>query len=135
MALLQLNLNPSRKELRWFAALWFPAFWGLVGLLAWRRHLPYVPFIVWICAALLAVAGFLSPRIIRPVYLGMMRVTYPIGWVTSNLVLVVAWYAVITPTGWLMRLFHDPMRKIDSSVKSYWLNWEPSDRSSYFRQL
>ena len=30
---IEINRNPSRQELRQFAAFWFPAFWALVGFL------------------------------------------------------------------------------------------------------
>lgn len=137
MALLRLNLAPSKRELRWFAGLWFPLFWGMVGWLALRRwHAPNAAYGIWGVAAALAIAGSIAPAVIRPLYSAMMRITFPIGWVMSYVVLVVAYFGVLTPIGWLLRRFHDPMeRKLDRAAKSYWTRWEPSDPSRYFRQM
>ena len=43
---------------------------------------------------------------------------------------------VMTPLGFLLRCFHDPMqRRFDSPTKSYWLPHEMPEASRYFRQL
>jgi hypothetical protein len=136
MPLLQLNLNPSQKELRYFAGLWFPAFWGVVGYLVFRRHVAVVPFVIWSCAAAQTLVGLALPATIRPAFLLMMRASYPIGWVMSHVALVFVYFVFITPIGWLIRVFHDPMRrKFDSSAGSYWDAWEPVDQERYFRQM
>jgi len=136
MSLLQLNLNASKNDLRRFAAIWFPAFWAVIGWLVWRRHAPIAAYSIWGVAACLAIAGAAVPKLIRPIYVLMMRATFPVGWLMSHVVLAIAYFVVITPIGCLMRLFHDPMRRrLDRSAKTYWLSWESSDRDRYFRQM
>jgi hypothetical protein len=135
---IELNRNPSRSQLRWFAGLWFPAFWGLVGFLLYRRlGAGPIPYTVWAAAAAVSVAGLIAPRFMRWVYLGMMTVTYPIGWTVSNLILMLVYYLVLTPTGVIMRLVgRDPMqRELERDVPTYWVPRE-TDRSPsrYFRQ-
>jgi hypothetical protein len=66
----------------------------------------------------------------------MMRAVFPIGWVMSHAILILAYFLILTPIGWLMRFFHDPMqRSFDRDSKSYWLPWESSDSERYFRQI
>ncbi len=136
MALFQLNLKPSVKELRWFAGLWFPLFGVLVALWLYRKFhaVPAALFLLGAVAAF-ACAGLASPRIIRPVYLGMMRLTFPLGWLLSHLILLLAYFLLITPVGLVMRLFHDPMhRTFYRGARSYWTPRARPERSSYFRQ-
>jgi Saxitoxin biosynthesis operon protein SxtJ len=136
MALFQLNLKPSTKELRWFAGLWFPLFAAMVAWLLFRRfHASMAALSVAGTVAALACAGLVWPGVIRPVYLGMMRLTFPIGWVVSHVILFVAYFLVITPVGFVVRLFHDPMqRQFDRAARSYWIPREQPERSRYFRQ-
>jgi len=136
MALFKLNLRPPEKELRTFAGIWFPAFCGMVGLFALRHHAAHAALLIWTVAGALAIAGLIHPAVIRPAYVGLLCLTYPIGLVLSKAMMVIAYFAIISPIGAFMRLFHDPMRrKFDPSAKSYWLPWEPSDTDSYFRQM
>ena|ERR1044071_8843807 len=136
MALLELNLNPTGKTLRWFAGVWFPAFWGLAGLALFRRHDSFAAFLIWGVAAVLALAGLAAPRVIRPFYLAMMRATYPIGLVMSLVAMSLSYFVVFSVFGRLMRMFHDPMeRRLDRAAASYWVPCEPCDQESYFRQL
>jgi len=136
MALFQSNLNPSRTELRWFGLLWFPAFSGLAGLSLYRHGAPALATALWVVAALTAAVGLIDPRAIRPVYRLTIRATYPLGWIVSHVIVAVAYFLVITPIGYLMRLSHDPMRRrFDRSATSYWVDCEPSKPDRYFRQL
>ena len=136
MALLKLDLNPSKTDLRLFAGIWFPAFCAMVGWFLWRRHAPIAAYSIWSIAAIAAIAGLAVPATIRPIYILMVRVTFPVGWLMSYVVLAVAYFAVITPVGLLMRRFHDPMqRKFERSAKTYWIGWKATDRERYFRQM
>ncbi len=136
MALFQPNLSPRDRDLRWFAGLWFPAFAGAVGLFLRRHQAPDVALAVWGLTAVLAVAGLVIPATIRPVYRLMIRVTFPIGWVMSHLIIGGAYFLVITPIGYVMRRFQDPMRrKIERGAQSYWIDCTPPRRDQYFRQM
>jgi len=136
MAFFQLNLKPSDKELRWFAGLWFPGFVAMIGLLVFRKlHAPSVALCIWSIGALLSLSGLAYLSIIRSVYLSTIRLTFPIGWVLSHTVLIIAYFFVIAPLGLVMRLFHDPMqRKLTRSARSYWLPRGKPDKARYLRQ-
>jgi len=136
MSLLQLNRNPSNKDLRLFSGIGFPAFWFAAGLIFLRHHHAIAAASLWIFAGLFGACGLAFPFVIRPVYFAMMRAVFPIGWVMSHVILILAYFLILTPIGWLMRFLHDPMqRSFDRDSKSYWLPWESSESDRYFRQI
>jgi hypothetical protein len=136
MPLFELNA-PSTKDLRWFAGLWWPLMCALAGMALIRKlHLPQAAVGLWIVAAVLATAGLIAPPIIRPVYGALLRLTYPIGFVVSYMLLFVLYFLIVTPIGALVRCFHDPMaRKLDRAAVSYWRAYQPDPTERYFRQF
>ena len=137
MPLLQLNVAPSTKDLRWFAGLWWPVLCALVGITLIRKwHLPGVAVGFWLAAAILAVGGLVSPPVIQGVYNAVLRLSYPFGFVLSYVLLFAVYFLVFTPLGALVRLFHDPMsRKLDRAAASYWTAHQPDPMDRYFRQF
>ncbi len=135
--MIQINKNPSQKELAWFGLLCV-AFFGLIGLSALHKtHSLYSAMIIWVAAAIGVAIFFAVPPLRKPVYLGWMYAAYPIGWVVSHLLLVIAFYGVFTPVGLLMRaLSRDPLaKKFDRSASTYWMPHNPgTDPDRYFRQ-
>lgn len=70
-------------------------------------------------------------------YRAWMAAFRPVGWSVSFLLLACVYYAILTPTGLLMRVLgRDPMeRTIDRSSTSYWVRRKPvADPRRYFRQ-
>lgn len=137
MSLLQLNATPSRRELRWFAALWWPALCAVAGVFLFRRlgwHSSAV--LVWSGGGLLALLGLWRTAIIQPIYTALMRVTFPIGWIVSHIVLAILYFAIFTPIGVVLRKAHDPMeRNFDPRANSYWFPHQPAEPDRYFRQI
>ena len=137
MSLFELNRKQSNRELRWFAGLWFPAFCVVTGAAIQRIfNAPFLKGFIWVTAAILSIAGLYSPRIIRPVYIGLCRLTFPLGWLLSHVLLGMLYFGVITPIGFLMRRLHDPMnRSFDRAATSYWKPREVRSMQSYVRQF
>jgi hypothetical protein len=101
-----------------------------------KFHLPEAAVGLWIVGSVLAVAGLISPPVIRPVYAILLRLTYPIGFVLSYAMLFVVYFFIFTPIGALVRLFHDPMsRKLDRAAATYWTAHESDPMDRYFRQF
>ncbi|HEU4365360.1 MAG TPA: SxtJ family membrane protein, partial [Candidatus Krumholzibacteria bacterium] len=72
-----------------------------------------------------------------PLYLAWMRVFFPLGWVVSHAILIVIYYAVLTPIGLVLRLVgYDPMRRrFDRGASTYWAEHRSDDDlSQYFRR-
>ena len=137
--MLDINWNPSRRELRQFAAICLPVFAGLFGSVVLYRSGSWTMAIgIWAAALVAGAIGFTIPAAVRPLFLGLMAMAYPIGWTISNLLLAATYYLLFTPIGLTMRLFgHDPLeRTLDRSANTYWFTHEPRrDPSFYFRQF
>lgn len=138
MKLLQLERNPSPRDLRLFAVL----FAGMSLLVAHglRRHgvATGVAGAVAAAGGLVAVTGLARPPWVRWVYLGLSLAAYPVGWVVSHLLLAGVYYLLVTPIGLLRRLGGaDPLRmRRAPPAGSLWLPGRPAPPpSSYFRQF
>jgi hypothetical protein len=137
MAMMEINWNPSRKELRQFGFLCL-VFFG--GLAAWRWHGGGVDLAVQVLAAAALVGGALgaaAPQLLKWVFVGWIIAVFPIGWTISHLLLGFIYFAVLTPIGMVLRAMgHDPMnRAFDRRASSYWTAHETAPVARYFRQF
>ena len=136
-AMISIQWNPERKQLRQFAGIWFPAFCALVGWSIARKtgHWQEIE-IGWAVAGVISIAGLVYPPIIRPVFVGLILLTYPIGWVVSHLLLGLIFYGVVTPTGLILRaLGSDSLGLRSPSGESMWKSAVgKNDPTRYLRQ-
>jgi len=110
---------------------------AVIGLMLFRKvQAPGAAVSLWTGGAVLAIAGLVVPAAIKPVYIALVRITYPIGFCVSHLVLAVLYFLILTPIGVLVRWFHDPMeRNFDRAIASYWVAREEAETDRYFRQM
>ncbi len=139
MAIIPFNTDPSVKELRNFDRYWFPAFVAVVGLIVWRQtgSLEWAA-IPWALAVPSIALSFLAPRGMKPIFVVLMYLSYPIGFVISHVMFFVFWVTTITPIGLFMRLIgRDALhRKRDPGAATYWRKREPiTDTKRYFKQF
>ena len=135
--MIAIQWNPSTKQLRQFAGIWFPAFCGLVGWSIGQKtgHWSEVE-IGWVLAGLLSVGGLVLPALIRPIFVGLILLTFPIGWVVSHLLLGLIFYGVVTPIGLILRISgHDPLQLKKPSGNSVWkTSVGKTDATRYLQQ-
>jgi hypothetical protein len=138
MALIEVNTNPTRRQLAVFGASWV-VFVSAVGMLvAFRAESLTGACVLWAVAGAVPLAGLVVPGFLRGVYVAMAYAAFPVGWVVSIVVLAIVYFAVITPVGVLMRLLgRDPMtRRFDARAETYWVPHRTRDEpESYFRQF
>lgn len=138
MALVEINRDPSQRQLKWFGGL-FGLFFGLIGGMAWWRYQsPNVASIIWAIAVSVVVIFYAYPPLQKPLYLSWTYLTFPIGWAFSHLLLALTYYLIFTPIGLAMRLFgRDPMqRRFEPDTDTYWVKHNPGgDAARYFRQF
>ncbi|HYU40109.1 MAG TPA: SxtJ family membrane protein [Acidimicrobiia bacterium] len=132
-----LNTNPTRRDLLVFGFV-VPLVAAVIGLLvAVRFDAPGAARFIWVVGAALTLSYVAIPPWRRPLFLGWMYVTYPIGWVMSHVALLIVFFLVIVPFGLVIRLARRDLlhRRLDRSAPSYWVRREPvSDVRRYFRQ-
>lgn len=136
MSLLRLERNPSRRQLLVFAVAWAV----VTGVGAWsaKRH-AQSGLATALAGLAMVMPGLwlLAPRIVRWTFVGLSYATFPIGLAVSYVVLVVAYYGVFTPLGWIGRVCgYDPLqRTFDRSAGTYWRERATTPKpSDYFRQ-
>ena len=131
------NHRPGRRDLAVFGVT-LPVAAALAGLVAGRHVGPTARLGVWVGGAAVAMLYAAVPVVRRPLFVGMSRITAPIGWVVSHLVLVLVFAVVVTPVALLLRLLgRDPLnRRPDPRVTTYWVGRRPDpDPRRYFRQF
>ena len=136
--MLKLNLRPSEKELRQFSYISLAGF----PLLAWlllHVTLGLSSGVVWSVVAVgpvVLVLGMIRPKLVWPVYVGLMLVALPIGFVVSTILLRLIYYLLFTPIALWFRLSgKDAMhRRFEPEADSYWTDHKGGrDPASYLR--
>ena len=138
MAVIDINWNPSRKELRVFAVLQVVFFAIIATVLYNKSGSTTLPIAIVAVSAVVGVIGFFVQPFMRAIYVVWMFAVWPIGLVVSHVVLAIVFYLVLTPIGIIMKLCgRDPMeRKFDKHAGTYWIpRQQESDTRRYFRQF
>lgn len=100
-----------------------------------QRHDPRWFFYI---AAVFFLVSLSVPRLLHPVYIIWMRIGHVLGWINTRLILIILFYGVMTPIGWVMKLFRgDPLDiRITKNTSTYWIpNDAIFERESYKRQF
>lgn len=134
MRLVAVQWQPTDRQLRQFVlilAVLLPAFG------AWHQ-LP-MPILGGLIAAgaTAGLAGWFRPRWFRLLFVLVSLVTIPIGFCIGELLILVTFFAVMTPIGLCLRLVgYNPLQlKPDRQATSYWQDkTQPQDKLTYFRQ-
>lgn len=138
MAIIELRKNPNRKNLMVFGFL-LGLFTILLGLgVRYQWEAPSAGRWIWLVGTGLTVLYFLIPPLRRPLYLGWIYATFPLGWTISYLLMGLIYYGVLTPIGLALRLLgKDALeKKIEREDSSYWIEHPTeTDSSRYFRQF
>lgn len=136
--MIDLNLNPNRKELRQFSVALIVATAAVGGLLWWKLGPNPWSQGLWIGGPIAGLIGLVFPTAIKPVFIALSVIAFPIGMVIGTLALVLVYYAVVTPIGLVFRLIgRDPLhRHFEPEAASYWIERRPrSGAKRYFQQF
>lgn len=134
MSVIDINWKPDTRQLRqfaWIALVAMPLvgwFWGASS---------NVLFGLGAAGTLLVVSGYVAPVLVRPIYLALTLITFPIGLVVGEVVMLAIYFGVFLPIGLIFKLMRrDAMQSgFDRDAKSYWQpKRQPSSADSYYRQ-
>ncbi len=123
MTIADFNINPSAKMLREFGIIALFGF-GLVGaLLGLKWEAWTASYVLWALGAVSFVLALVQPRLLLPLYVALMVVAFPIGFVISNVILLALYFGLFTPFSMVFRLIgRDTMkRKFEPEAESYWI--------------
>jgi hypothetical protein len=139
VAVIEVNRNPSRRELNLFGFIWLGFFLLVTAALWLKLHSPVVSVSLASVAMVVPVVGWAVPSFMRVVYVGLSYMAWPIGFVVSHVLLGAVYYLLVTPIGLIMRVVgYDPMhRRFEPKVPSYWVERDGDERDprGYFRQF
>ncbi len=135
--MIKIDWNPPEKMLRQFGWISLVGF-GIFAAIAWFRFDSQPVATTFAAVAVLApIIGMICPKLLKPLYVGLSLVTFPIGLVVSNLVLLLIFLLVFTPVALIFRLFgRDELRlRLDRTATTYWRKYDPDRRkpASYYR--
>ena len=136
--MIDINWKPTPRQLKQFG-LAFLVFGGIGGgLLWWQFGSNLVSKALWVAGPVAALVGLVAPRALKPVFIGMTILAWPIGMVIGTLAMALTYYLLITPIGLFFRLIgRDPLhRKLDPEAETYWIRrGPPAPPERYFRQF
>jgi len=139
MSLIEINWYPKHKELRNFAMIALIASLLVASVLYIFKGVRIQWAIIIVAAGFgIFLSSFVSFKLTRILYLGLILVTLPIGWVVSLILLAAFYFLLLAPLGLLFRLLgRDPLcRRFDPAAKSYWLTRrQPDSLDRYFHQF
>jgi hypothetical protein len=139
MALIEINWNPSRKDLRGFGNFALTVLTVVSSVLYCLKRLPLQwALTLFAIGFIIFVTSLVSTKLTRMVYLALTLLTSPIALAVSFILLAAFYFLLLTPLGLLFRLLRrDPLgRKFDPGAKTYWrCRKPPDDLDRYFRQF
>jgi hypothetical protein len=131
---LDLKLNATPRELRIFGAL-LPVFLGVAGgVRVWRHGGGTAGWVLIAIAAAFALAFFAVPALRLPLYRGWMRLTYPIGWAISSLIVAFIYFVVLTPLGIAKRMAGKDRLRPGPGQTGWREHDRPVDLDAYFNE-
>ncbi|MCA9029200.1 MAG: hypothetical protein KDA66_00250 [Planctomycetaceae bacterium] len=134
MALVDLNLEPTHRQLRQFGFISLAAiplvtwFWGGEGI------------VLGIAAGLglvFATLGYLAPALLKWPFIGLSLISWPIGFVVGEAVMLFLYFVVFLSFGlWFRLIGRDALKlRIDRNQESYWEDRPPQRKpQDYYRQ-
>ena len=131
------SVTTTNKTLRQFAVVAIVFFGGLACLEGYGRDRWSVAYMLGGLAITVGLLGLVRPQAIRPLFLGLTAVTYPIGWVVSKVLLVTIFYGMFMPLALFFKVIkRDALARRPQPYKeTYWLPKQaPRGIHSYFRQ-
>ena len=134
MALIEFHSNPSDRQLKQFGAVCVIALPLIVWL--WSRNTSAAAWAAGI-GAVLCVAGLVSPKLLKPVFIGLSVVTIPIGLVVGELAMLLIWFGLFLPMAVLFRILgRDALqRRSAGESETFWQKRHPpSDVGKYYQQ-
>ena len=139
MALIDINWNPEKRELRKFGLIAIVVLSAVSILLRFvfkvETALPTVIFIAGLCIFIISLISAKGTRII---YLAMTLAALPIGLVINVLVMGVFYFLILTPVGLVFKAIGRDVlnRRFDAQTKTYWIKHKQDQNPErYFHQF
>ena len=139
MSLIEIDWDPKSKQLQNFGKIALAAS-VVISLLLYLFKGVAIQWslIIFAVGCIIFIISMISIKLTKMIYLGMILLTMPIGWVISFILMAAFYFLLLAPLGFIFRLMgRDPLcRKFDPTAKSYWLSRQtPKGLEQYFHQF
>ena len=104
--------NPTAKALRQFAAAWLVFFLAVAAHQYFKRGHHQLGIALGVCAIVIGCLGLVRPAAVRWTFVTWMVLAFPIGWLVSQVMLLLMFYGLITPVALIFRLRDRPDRPL-----------------------
>jgi hypothetical protein len=132
-----IDFRPPERMLRQFAVLWLVVFASVAWLISREAGWQTLSTVLLLVGLVVAATGLVVPRAIRPLFVGLTVIVFPIGWMVSRLILAAVFYLVVTPIGLILRLTgRDPLERRRPAEGTCWKSKkQPESSESYLRRF
>lgn len=137
MALANLNLNPTNRHLRQFGGICVFA----VPLVAWlwTRDTSVTGWCA-VASVAIGIAAFVKPALVKPLFIGLTIVTFPIGLFVGELAMLMIYFGAFLPMSLIFRVIgRDSLKRrqeVKSTDESLWqARQQPVGVKSYYQQF
>jgi len=139
MSLIEIDWSPKSRQLRNFGKIALAAT-AVISVLLYLLKGVAIQWVLIIFAVgfIIFIISMISLKLTKMIYLGMILLTMPIGWVVSFILMAAFYFLLLAPLGLVFRLIgRDPLyRRFDPAAKSYWLSRRPpKGPEQYFHQF
>ncbi len=134
MSLIEINWSPTSRQLRQFGVLCMV----LLPLLGWLWSVSAFALGLLVgVGALVAGVAFMRPRLVSPLFVGLIVATAPIGMLIGELSMLLIYFGIFLPIGLAFRVLRrDALQlKMDREAETYWQSkTQPKEAASYYRR-
>jgi len=139
---IKIDLKPSVSQLKSFGFIAIAGFSLMATMVLWKItdwQFRWPVFVLFGLAVLCPILSLVAPTANKPIYLTLMIVAIPIGFVVSGVVLRLIYYGLFTPMAlWFKMRGRDAMnRQLDPGAETYWKDHRDQTRpraaASYLR--
>ena len=120
------NIRSEKSDLRKFGITFGLILLIIAGFLFWKENELFQ--IILTIGVVLCVLGITLTVVLKPIYWMWMIFATVLGWIMTRVILCVLFYAILTPTGLILRLFGKQFLELkwNKTDITYW-NYRPKD--------
>ena len=127
------QLDASAAKLRSFGIMMAVLIAIIAAYLMFVKTYHTAVLILAVILLLLLIPAIFFPKALKPFFILWMALAFSMGWFVSRILLIIIFFLVLTPTGWLGRLFRKRWLEInfDEKKESYWIPKEKDKPVNY----
>jgi predicted membrane protein len=139
MALVDINFNPTKKDIRVFGIAIAVIGLAFVSIFHFIKHAsPTVSLWILISALAASLLCLILPQAGKYIFITLSLITFPIGFAVNFIIMAIFFFVLLTPLALIQRIFgRDALgKKFNPDAETYFLKHAmPKNCDRYFRQF